>query len=302
MALPTKAQWADNFNALTTMNNLGELLADQAHIMRAFLPTIHPRSTVKVNWTDGAGAGQVAVGAGSAQSASAAPAQVNDTFTKEFAAYGSQAVNVFGTQMQTVGFEEELSQQSAMRSIYTKWVDNLIGSGTGTNNAMWGFENFITVAATAGSTMSLTSTTADAMLTSIDQAVTSLPPSGFNIALTDNEGYNEVKALIRALGGVASNEVKSEAFGSNVLEFSGVSFFNTERMTALGTSPSIDVQVDFFNIGPEGCQMIVPEGGPFLVQGPKQTKGEFDEVFDIALRSQILYKTSRAAFKLIQRL
>lgn len=299
MALPTKAEWSDNWNKLSNFNALGELLADQAHIFRAFMPSRHDKSTIKINWTDGAGAGLVGITAGTPQSASAQPAQVDDTFTKEFSAFGSQAVIGFDSNLQTVGFEERHSQISAIRSIYTKWVDNLIGSGTGTNHAMWGFEDFITVAATAGSTMSAINTTAAEILDEIDIAVTALPATGENICLTDNNGYNAVKKRIRALGGVASSEVKSEAFGAEFLTFSGVTFFYTERMNALGTSPSIDSQFNFFNLGDEGCELVVP-GEPFLIQGPKQTKGEFDLVFDIALNSQILYTSPRAAYKLTQ--
>ena len=301
MALPTKSEWSDNWNRLSNFNALGELLADQAHIFRAFMPTPTEKATIKVNWTDGAGAGQVGITAGTPQSASAEPAQVDDTFTKEFSAYGSQAIIGYDSNLQTVGFEERHSQISAIRSIYTKWVDNLIASGTGTNHAMWGFETFITNAATAGSTMSETNVTSGEILDSIDRAVTSLPAEGDNICLCDADGYNAIKKKIRALGGVASSEVKSLAFGAANLTFSGVTFFYTERMDGLGTSPTIDAQFDFFNLGSEGCELVVP-GEPFVVQGPKQTKGELDEVFDIVLNSQMIYTSPRAAYKLIQRL
>jgi len=301
MALPTQAQWSTNWNKLSNYNALGELLANQAHIFRAFMPTTHDKATIKVNWTDGGGAGMVGVGAGTAQSASAAPAQVNDTFTKEMSSFGSQAIIGFDSNLQTVGWEERHSQTAAIRAIYTKWVYNLIGSGIGTAHAMWGFETFITNAATAGSTMSETNTTTTDVLNSIDRAVTALPSTGDNICLCDSDGYNNIKKQIRALGGVASNEVKTEAFGSEFLTFSGVTFFYTETMDDLGTSATIDAQFDFFNLGDEGCELVVP-GEPFIIQGPKQTKGEFDEVFDIALNSQMLYTSPRAAYKLIQRL
>ncbi len=302
MALPTKSQWADNWNRLSNFENLGELLADQAHIFRAFMPTAHSKATVKVNWTDGATADNPTTAAGTPQG-TVAPAQVNDTFTREFSAIGSQAVDVFAGTMQTVGFESEFSVRSAVASIYRQWVTQLNTTGAGTNYTLWGFETFITNAATAGSTMSATSTTAADTLDSIDTAVTALPPSGDNICITGAQGYNKVKALIRELGGVASQEVKSEAFGASFLTFSGVTFFHSTVMDSKGTSPLIDEQFNFFNLSPtEGCVMIVPGNeDPFLVQGPKQTKGEFDEVFDIALRSQILYTSPRAAYKLTQR-
>ncbi len=302
MALPTKAQWADNWNKLSNFNNLGELLANQAHIFRAFMPIAHDKATVKVNWTDGASSTVVATTAGTPHTG--APAQVNDTFTKEFSAFAGQAVDVFAGTMQTVGFESEHSVASAIAAIYRTWLTALLTTGAGTDYALWGFETFITDAATAGSTMSATSTTANAVLTNIDKAVTALPATGENICICDADGYNEIKDRIRALGGVASQEVKSEAFGAQFLTFSGVTFFYSDLMDAKGTSPSIDVQYNFFNLSPtEGCVMIVPGNeDPFLVQGPKETKGEFDEVFDIALRSQILYTSPRAAYKLIQRL
>jgi hypothetical protein len=301
MALPTKAQWADDWNALSYYENLGMLLADTAHIFRAFRPIAHDKATIKVNWTDGATAATPATTAGTGHTG--APAQVDDTFTKEFSAKSSQAVDVFAGTMQTVGFESEFSIRAAIHAIYRKWVTDLVTTGTGADYALWGFETFITNAATAGSTMSKTDTTAADTLENIDGAVTALPSDGENICLVDAQGYNYVKKLIRSLGGVASNEVKSEAFGARFLEYSGVTFFYCSQMDSKGTSPSIDSQFNFFNMSPtEGCQLLVPgTEDPFLIQGPKQTKGEFDEVYDIALRSQIIYTSPRAAYKLIQR-
>ncbi len=299
MALPSMAQWTDAWAQVTGWQALGQLYADHAHIYRALgIPERVRKGVIRVNWTDGATADSVATTAGAPQGTVAA-AQVDDTFNLDFSAIGSQAYTDIGIEMMGGGFEDQLSIQKAMSAIYDHWVEQLVGSTDGNDYELWGAENFFAEAAViAASMIDKTGGTAANLLDFVDIAISSLPGSGYNVCITDKQGYNLLKKRLRLLGGVDFQQTSAAEFGFEAMTYSGCAFFHSRHMATKATSPSGDSPFYFFNIGPEGCRSVIPGmEDPFAVL-PGRDVGYFNTVWDIALKSQFIYTSPRAAYQL----
>jgi hypothetical protein len=298
------AQWTDGWAQLTVYPALGQLYAEHAHIFRAFgIPGRINKGQVRVNWTSGATAGSVQTGAGAPQASAAAAAQVSDTFNLDFSAIGSQAYTDIGIEMMGGGFEDQLSMEKAMSAIYDNWVYQLIGANLGSDYNLWGCEHFFaeTRVSTAGM-IDLAGGAANVLLDYIDKGIASLPDSGYNVCLTSRDGYNAVKKAIRALGGTSLVHTAPAEYGFSYITYSGCLFMHTRHISN-DLSPTCASAPDtffyFFNIGPDGCLTVAPGTADiWLVQGPKDTAGYFNNVWDIALKTQILYTSPRAAYKL----
>lgn len=300
MALPTMAQWTDAWAQVTVYPELGQLYADSAHIFRAMgIPDRVNKGVIRVNWTDGAGAGSVGTGAGAPTSGSAAPAQVDDTFNLDFSAIASQAYTDIGIEMMGGGFEDQLSLQKATSAIYDEWVNQLLGSAAGVDYAVWGAEHFFAEAAPiAAGMIDKTGGTAANLMDFIDYAIAKLPSSGYNVCITDIQGYNLLKKRLRLLGGVDFQQTSAAEFGFQALMYSGCIFFHSRHQATKASSPSGDSPFYFFNIGPEGCRSVIPgTEDPFVVL-PGRDVGYFNTVWDIALKTQFIYTSPRAAYQL----
>lgn len=296
MALPTMAQWTDAWRQVSIYPTLGSLYADTSHIYRAFgIPAIE-KGALRVNWTDGATAASVGTGAGAPSTG--APAQVDDTFNLDYAALASQAYTDIGIEMMGASFEATRSLEKAMAAIADLFVTQLCGSAAGVDYAIWGAESFFAESAViAAGMVDTTGGTLAQLLLKIDQRLSKLPTSGHNICLCDSTGYGLVKSALRALGGTSLEHTAEEEYGFTALKYSGCFFFPVRQMESKASCPSTDTAFYFFNIGPEGCETVIPNE-MWNIQGPKWTKGEFNETWDIAKMTQVIYKSPRAAAQL----
>ncbi len=96
-------------------------------------------------------------------------------------------------------------------------------------------------------------------------------------------------------GGTDPMDVQNRDFGAQTLTYHGVSFFNTRHITASADRSTVWI----INIGPGGASLVMPTGQMWKIQGPKQTKGEFNTVWDIALTAQVVYRSPNAAVKIV---
>ena len=293
MSLPTRAQWTDAFLTLTNFKGLGSLYASVAHIFVAFgVPEILT-GTVRTRWSDGATADYLGTGAGAAVG-TVAPAQVDASFIREFAIITSQSYEDFATLIGGGTNQATDSVTQAVLALYDKFVEGVLGAGTGVDNALWGAENVADEARviTAGMVDEAGGPSGE-LLDYIDSAIVALPETGYNICLCANAGKVALMRDIRKLGGAAPVDVIEKDFGAPVLTYNACAFLQTRHAAS-------DNTFMFYNIGPEGCQIVVPPTGPFTVQGDKQPEGYMHTAADIALACQILYKSPRAIFKLVQ--
>lgn len=296
MALPTMAQWTDAWRTLVVTPNLGTLYANTAHIYRAFGIPSQESGQLRVNWTDGATAASVGTGAGATHSGAAA--QVDDTFNLDQAALASQAYTDIGISMMGSSFEAARSAEKAVAAIYDLWVTQLVGSTDGDDYELWGVENFFAEAAPiAAGMIDTTGGALSTLLTQIDQGLSALPQTGHNVVLCSATGYGMIKTALRGLGGTSLEHTSEAEFGFTALKYSGAFFFTVRQMASKATCPTTDEAFYMFNIGPEGCETVVPDT-VFEIDGPKKTVGSFNTVWDIALKGQIIYKSPRAAYQL----
>ena len=290
MAYPTKAQWDAAIEGLTVYPSLGRALMGQAPIVMALgVPRPVPLAGLRINWTDGATAASLGTSAGIPNSGVAA--QVDDTFTLGLGQIASQAYRSKATED---GFQSARSSEAAVAQIYRTTVAQIVGSGDGTAFDMWGIQDFV---ANAPLQTDLVGGEAADILDVLDGVLTSLPKSGYNVCITGDAGYNCVKRALRAAaGGNTAAILAMQDFGFSTIHNDGVLFFNADQITA---DASNRMAFNFYNIGPEGCEMVSADGGLFLVDGPKQTAGNLSEVWDVVLRSQLVYGSKRAAYRLV---
>ena len=297
MALPTMAQWTDGWSRLTVTPNLGALYADTAHIYRAFgIPSVES-GRIRVNWTDGATATSVGTGAGAPHTGAAA--KVDDTFNLDQAALASQAYTDIGISMMGSSFEAARSAEKAVAAIYDLCVTQLVGATDGNDYELWGAESFFAETAVIAAGMIDTSGGAlSTLLTQIDEGLSALPQTGYNLVLCSKKGYGMVKAALRALGGTSLEHTSQSEYGFTALMYSGAFFFVARQMASKATCPTTSEAFYMFNVGPEGCETVVPDT-VFEIDGPKKTVGSFNTVWDIALKGQVIYKSPRAAYQLM---
>lgn len=303
MSLPTKAQWSDYWMNQKIYPALGSLYHEVAPLFGMFgFPMLTEKTSYKVNWTTGATAKPVLTTAGAPQHASVAPAQVNETFIVEYAVLGGQSYDDIFTDVHGSGFEAAISTQEAIEAIYRNWINGLFSNGTGVNSVVWGFDDYISEAAGFGATRSLDASadtwTNDQLLKRIDSSITKLPNTGRHVCFTSENGYNALYTAIRNVGGTTPRDVAPEDFGFQGLTYRNCTFTWAEELASATASPVNHAEYDFFNIGPSGVMPVAPSSGLFRVDGPKKTKGEFNDTFDIALLWQLLYLSPRAGYQL----
>ena len=297
MALPTMAQWTDAWARLTVTPNLGQLYANTAHIYRAFGIPSQESGVLRVNWTDGATATSVGTGAGAPHTG--APAQVDVTINLDQAALASQAYTDIGISMMGTSFEAARSAEKATAAIYDLWVTQLVGATDGNDYELWGAESFFAESAViAAGMVNTTGGALSVLLDKIDVAIGQLPQTGYNLVLCTAAGYAMIKKALRTLGGTSLEHTSQAEFGFTALMYSGAFFFIARQMASKATCPTTSEAFYFFNVGPEGCETVVPDT-VFEIDGPKKTVGSFNTVWDIALKGQIIYKSPRAAYQLM---
>jgi hypothetical protein len=244
---------------------------------------------MRVNWTDGATAASLGTSAGIPNTGAAA--QVDDTFTLGMGQIASQAYRSKATDD---GFQSARSSESAVAQIYRTFVTQLIASGDGTAFDIWGIRDFV---ANSTGQQDLTGGPAADILEVIDGVMTSLPSSGYTVCITGDAGYNLVKSALRtAAGGNTANILAMQDFGFQTITSDGVLFFHTSGIVA---DASDRMAFNFYNIGPEGCELVAANSGLFLADGPKQTAGNLSEMWDIVLRAQMVYGSKLAAYRLV---
>lgn len=290
MAYPTKAEWDASLEGLTVYPSLGQALLGQAPIVMALgVPRPVSLAGIRVNWTDGATAASLGTTAGIPNSGVAA--KVDDTFTLGLGQIASQAYRSKATED---GFQSARSSEAAIAQIYRTTVSQLVGSGDGTAFDMWGIRDF--VANSTGQEDLVGGLAAD-ILELIDGVMTTLPSSGYTVCITGDAGYNLVKSALRtAAGGNTAQILAMQDFGFSTIQNDGVLFFHSSGITA---DASNRMAFNFYNMGPEGCEMVAANTGLFLADGPKQTAGNLSEVWDVVMRSQIVYGSKLAAYRLV---
>jgi len=290
MAYPTKAQWDAAIESLTVYPSLGQALMGQAPIILALgVPAETPLAGLRVNWTDGATAASLGTTAGIPNSGAAAT--VDDSFSLGLAQIASQAYRSKATEADV---QAGNSQSAAVAQIYRTWVSQLIGSGDGTAFDVWGIQDFVV---NSPNQVDLVGGEAADILETIDDVMTNLPQSGYNVCITSPEGYNLVKRTLRtAAGGNTAGILAMQDFGFPTLQNDGCLFFRADQISV---DASNRTPFNFFNMGPEGCQLVGASDGIFLADGPKQTAGTLSEVWDVVLRLQMLYGSKRAAYRLL---
>ena len=268
MSVPTKAQWADFWQNQTIWPTLGSSFHETAPLFGLFgFPTQNTNTAYKVNWTKGAVAGIVQTTAGAAQNASTDVAIVNEQFLVEHAVIGGQAADDIFTDVMGSGFEAARSLTEANEAIFRNWLRGVLGSGDGTDAAVWGFEDYITEAAGFGQTRSLDASTDtfsnDLLLSRIDSSITKLPKSGFNVCLTSENGYNALYRAIRNVGGTTPSDLAPDVFGFNGLLYRGTVFSWDQQLADDTASPANHSEFDFWNVGPSGVMPVSAQSGYF---------------------------------------
>lgn len=289
MANPTKAQWADALNGFINVGEvLGEAVQDHANIVRAFgLPSLTEIGIIRKNWTDGAVAVAVGTGAGNPGQGTPAQAVARSKQLGKYSApiYDDSAIN--GGQNQKVS-----SLGAAVNAAQRLFFADLILSGSGNDNKAWGILNFITLS--PNQLIEVQTPSGLDLLKSIGKAERLLPKSGYHVCLTTTEGYNAVYDAIQDFGGTTPDQTSAADFGFSTLTFRGIIFFDTE---AVVETPSPGTDYNFFNIGPEGCEVFtVP--GMFQISDKKLSPGEHHDYWDLLMFYQVMYGSKRAAVQL----
>lgn len=315
MALQTRANFAAYLSPLSIIPGIGEKYANDAHIMRAIGNTrIYQPGQLRVNWTNGVD-GQVldsAVAAGLTHTAS--PGKVDESFTVDFGVLVAQASSdVVANMVDSASAQKSVNM--AVNGLYRAWLSNIVGSGDGTLDTMLGVNTIVAKTTptalgmhfSGSSDYSRSAYSAANMLSNIDYMRTLLPPDGENIVVCDSAAFMAVKAAVRSsAGGLTASEIGFQDFGFNCLMYDGSLFFHTPSIAtmvhaATGCALLNSRKVGhfyFFNNGPEGVEIAVPAMDMFTKQGPKFSRTDASEVYDIFMKTQLIPNTPRAVGKL----
>jgi len=306
MGLLTYAQGAQEWSRLNIHPTFGPLFFDHSPIWRAFgIPEVVPAGRLKVNYTNGATAASLGVTAGIPSTGAAAG--VDTTQTKVFGAIASQASVDLPTRAQGGGFEAGLSADRAVGAIYREWVDQMIGAQTGeVYGQIWGTSHFVANVTGEADGMQVSgsyargSMTPALLKTSIGKMLSKLPQDGsMNICITSPSGYEAVYNAIESVGGTTPLMTPQEAFGFSNLQYRNTIFFASDKVDSRVLTGSTSSEFYFYNTGPEGTKLVVPDTVPaVLVDGPKKTVGQLNDVWDIVLNTQTLYTGHHAAGKM----
>lgn len=303
------AQWTDEIANLTQLPTIGLRYLSAAPIFRAFgVPSLVDPGKLKVKWSDGVVSNVPATSAGMGYTGTVG--QINDKFTLDFSVVAAPASVDLGTEIMGPSFGQQSSMALALAGIYDKWVNLLVaGTGAGVDYDLWSANEIADNGDTAiGSTVthlsgSYTHTEYSAdksvVLDVMEQAAAELPTGdgSYNVCLCDTTWLKNVKREIRKTGGNTASDIAQENFGLNTLMHDGILYFPTRHLT----SYKEESKTYLFNVGPSGCQLVVPTGqNMFKIQGPKFTEGNLATTWDIALVSQIVANTPRSVMELKQ--
>ena len=317
MALPTMAQWTDELALLTQFPTLGTKFLDASPFFFAFGPPQSvARGKLKVNWAKDATAASPSTAAGAPHTGAPAQVDANGKFTLDFAAIASQAYTDIGIDMMGPSFAANNSMENALSGIYDGFVNQAASDNDGTDYKLWGAgditasEDTYHATATMVVSGSYTSAAYDSdqseVLNAIELGTLKLNrgDGSYNIGLCDDIWYKNIKKQVRKVGGNTVPILAGPQFGMSdrqgyeTLYYDGVYWYNTKHLTNTNDESTSYI----FNVGgASGCTLVVPQGEDmFLIQGPKWTKGELSEVWDIALKVQLVPKSGRAITKLVQ--
>lgn len=295
MALPNMSQWRDPWNGITQTDGLGELYTEAAPIFNAFVSSglrlINPGNAVREKHTTGATVSVVATDAGASHTA--APAQTT-AFTKDMAGIVGQAT----VEVAFADEEAELAASlgSAIYAIYRGFVSGILGSGNGTDYAMWSIGSFVT---TYTGQADNTGDTYVNLLKALITAKAQLATGGTNICVTSTEAFSALKnRIIADLGGVGlveTRQIDVQLYGAEVFYFDNCYYFATD---VISPSPSNTAAFNFFNIGPQGCRLWMNNTGQFRIQNPVGSRTDISETRNVILAAQLGYQSPRAAYKL----
>ena len=311
MASPTYAQWSAEFSRLNINPSLGMLYFNHAPIFRALLgqgglPRVRPAGRLKVNYTDGATAASLGVGAGLASSG--APGQVNDTETKVYGTITSQAYTDHAA-IQQGGDEAGLSLEAATAAMYREWVGQLISAQDGeTYGQVWGAGDFVANVTQETDGMTISGSYAVANMTSallkqsVGKMLAKLPQDGsMNVCITSPAGYEAMYTAIESLGGTTPLMTDREAFGFSNLTYRNTVFFVSDKVDTATQDSDTFSDFWFYNTGMEGVSINVPDTMEVITAyGPTRTAGSFSWVIDTALNTQVLYQGHHSAGKLTE--
>jgi len=311
MASPTYAQWSAEFSRLNINPSLGMLYFNHAPIFRGLLgpgglPSVRPAGRLKVNYTDGATAASLAATAN--LPSSGAPAFVDDTETKVYAAIASQAYTDHAAIAQA-GDEAGLSLEAAVAACYREFVGQVISTNDGeTYGQVWGAGDFVANVTQESDSMQISGSYAktahtDALLKrSIGNMIAKLPQDGsMHVCVTSPNGYEAVYSAIEGLGGTTPLMTPQEAFGFSNLMYRNTIFFVSDKVDQKTSTNGAQQSSDFwfFNTGREGVSVNVPDTMEILTAyGPDRVVGNFSWVTDVALNCQVLYQGHHSAGKL----
>lgn len=308
MALPTYAQAAAEWSRLNISPTFGMLFFDHSPIFRALGPAITvPAGRLKVNYTDGATAASLGTTAGIPSTG--APAFVDDTETKVFGAIASQASIDLPTRTQGGGFEAGLSAERAVDALYREWVGQLISLQDGeTYGQMWGAGDFVANVTQEADNMTVSGSYDKADFTntllkrSVGKMLSKLPQDGSsNVCITSEEGYEAIYTALEGLGGTTPLMTPNDVFGFTNLTYRNTVFFASDKVDNGRVGADAFSDFWFFNNGIQGMKVCVSDAVPaILVDGPKKTAGQLNEVWDIVLSTQVLYTGHHSAGKLTE--
>jgi len=290
LALPTAAHWADQLKRLEIVPGIGLQYLSYAPIYAAIgLPLEMNETRLKVNWSDGATADHVSV---TTYGSGAAAGHVDDTITSSYGmiagtAHSDIIIENHGDELEALGQSFEL----AYESIYKQWCTDLF-SGANSGTQVHGLDAFLVLAqATPVSTdTQLTSTEANILKNLVSLKIRlALGPK---IVLCSETGYSMVDSAISAAGGITPGHQALEYFGEEYLTYRGMYFFHCDLISA------VEGDEVFYMIskGPKGVKLCVPRSkGMWQIPDPVRTAGVFATTFDVALVTQLLYNSPRAA-------
>lgn len=310
MALLTYAQGAQYFSRLNINSTFGMLYFDASPIFRMFPINVVPPGQLRVNYTDGATAGTLGTGAG-IPNTSGAPAKVDDTETKVFAAIASQAQIDQPTKAQgNATLQAQQSMDNAVAAIYREFVGELVGTYDGeTYGQLWGVKDYLSVtqetdAMTVSGSYAVGNFTSALLREDIGKMIAKLPQDGSpNLCLTSPDGYEAVYKAIEAHGGTTPQHTVQDTFGFSNLIYRNTIFFATDKVSSWapdGSPGDIGTDYFFYNLGPNGVKLCVPDSLPVIdALGPARTVGYAAWVWDVILNAQVLYTGHHSAGRLM---
>lgn len=314
VTLPTQATWGDDLSNLTQMPGIGLKYINSAPLWQLFgQPVQVGRGQLKFKWGGDATAASAAATAGTPYTTVAGSvATVN---TVDFAAIVGSAVKAYDCTVNTVdggSAADQSSMDMALAAIYDQWVTQLVGSGDGTDHAIWGAGAAVTSADTAigSTTMHVSGSYTQAayaadnsvIFDAIDAATVEMSygtgADGYFVCISDKTMFNKIKQQLRKTGGVSPADIAMENFGPNFLMYDGIIYTHHRSLVQTHVNRS---HAFLFKIGAGGVSNYAPAGADiFTIDGPVSAQGYLDKEVRIILNTQVGYNSPRCVAQLTQ--